>query len=116
MSTIFMSRFAPHLKVMTYGSGGKEAREGQREEITSTVAQQPGGWTKASFPFHVLLCHYEVSIKCCTCMYIASFPGPIPTLKFHAEQVWPLKILEIGPEYYYCYAKLSWYVYSTCRS
>ncbi len=56
-----MSRFAPHLKVMTYGSGGKEAREGQREEITSIVAQQPGGWTKASFPFHVLLCHYEVT-------------------------------------------------------
>ena len=46
---------------MTYGSGGKEAREGQREEITSIVAQQPGGWTKASFPFHVLLCHYEVT-------------------------------------------------------
>ena len=62
MPTIFMSRFAPHLKVVTYGSGGKEAREGQREEITSIVAQQPGGWTKASFPFHVLLCHYEVRI------------------------------------------------------
>ena len=56
------SRFSPHLKVMTYGSGGKEARESQREEIASIVAQQSGGWAKASFPLHVLLCHYEVSI------------------------------------------------------
>ena len=60
---VCVSRFAPHLKVMTYGSGGKEARESQREEISSVVAQQRGGWTKASFPFHIMLCHYEVSIK-----------------------------------------------------
>ena len=71
---------------MTYGSGGKEAREGQREEITSIVAQQPGGWTKASFPFHVLLCHYEVTgtlkdtPSMCMYLYIVSSARPRPVL------------------------------------
>ena len=69
------SRFAPHLKVMTYGSGGKEARESQREEISSIVAQQHGGWVKASFPFHILLCYYEVSIK----LYIQCVRSLIPS-------------------------------------
>ena len=59
-------RFAPHLKVLTYGSGGKEVREDKREEITSHVKTQSGGWAKATFPFHVMLCHYEVS-RCCSC-------------------------------------------------
>ena len=55
---------------MTYGSGGKEERECQREEIASQVALQSGGWAKASFPFHVMLCHYEASSCFVMCAYI----------------------------------------------
>lgn len=67
------SRFAPHLKVMTYGSGGKEERESQREEIVSHMTLQSGGWTKASFPFHVMLCHYEASSCFVMCAYYVTF-------------------------------------------
>ena len=64
--TFLLSRFAPHLEVVTYGSGGKEVREGQREEIASHVSLQPGGWSKASsYPFQVMLCHYEVTVHLC---------------------------------------------------
>lgn len=52
-------RFYPHFKVLDY-SGGKEKREELRDDITTRVSAQGLGWAKATFPFHIMLAHYEV--------------------------------------------------------
>lgn len=54
-------RFCPHFKVLDY-SGGKEKREELRDDITAHVSSQGRGWARATFPFHIMLAHYDVIV------------------------------------------------------